>query len=219
MLCRYGRFPVYETFTVFIHQMINDTENRELSLALLAGGDRAELTRMVDIYSNPVYRIAMKFLNSEQDAEDVTQETFIKVMQAIKSFEGRSRLSTWIYRITVNEALMVLRRRRGVVVSLDAGRDEDSESVDTPVEIEDWCCLPESEFVSAELRKEMDQAIKSLPEKLRIVFILRDLEDLSIKETTEILGLTESAVKTRLLRARLALREQLTHYFQEHKPA
>jgi len=82
------------------------------------------------------------------------------------------------------------------------------------VEIEDWCCRPEVETMDAELRREMDQAIARLPEKLRIVFQLRDMEDLSIRETAQVLGLTESAVKTRLLRARLILREELTHYFQ-----
>jgi len=191
---------------------------KEFSIEKLQRGDRVELADLVDHFSNPVYRIAMNILRSEQDAEDVIQETFMKVIHGIKSFEGRSSLSTWIYRIAVNESLMMIRKRKGVEISIDED-SEDEEGVTAPKEIEDWCCLPEKEFMTVEIRREMDDAIRSLPEKLRIVFQLRDMEDLSIQETTQVLGLTESAVKTRLLRARLLLREKLSQYFHEKAAA
>lgn len=196
--------------------MNSATNNQDISIEKLRAGDRAELAQLVDQFSNPVYRIAMNILKSEQDAEDVIQETFIKVFHSVKRFEGRSSLATWIYRIAVNEALMMIRKRKGIQVSIDE-EAEDDEGATAPREIEDWCCLPEKEFMNAEFREQMDAAIGSLPQKLRIVFQLRDVEDLSIHETAEVLGLTESAVKTRLLRARLTLREELTHYFHDRQ--
>lgn len=193
--------------------MNSTVTKREIDLDLLKQGNRGELAALVEQFSNPVYRIAMNILHSEQDAEDIIQETFIKVIHGIRNFEGRSSLATWIYRIAVNEALMATRRRKGNLVSIDAEIDM-GEGETNPVEIEDWCCRPEVETMDAELRREMDKAVAGLPEKLRIVFQLRDMEDLSIRETAQVLGLTDSAVKTRLLRARLILREELTHYFQ-----
>lgn len=196
--------------------MNQNIDNPEFSLELLQSGDRGEFARLVDFYSKRVYGIALNILHSPEDAEDILQETFIKVLHGINSFEGRSSLSTWIYRIAVNEALMVIRKRKGIEVSLDAD-PEDEEAVSTPHEIVDWCCLPEEEFVTGELREVMDKAIERLPEKLRIVFIMRDMEDLSIRETANALQLTESAVKTRLLRARMMLREDISYYFKERQ--
>ncbi len=196
--------------------MNQNVENPEFSLELLQSGDRAELAKLVGHYSNRVYGIAMNILHSPEDAEDILQETFIKVLHGLKSFEGRSSLSTWIYRIAVNEALMLIRKRKGIEVSIDVD-SEDDEGMTAPREIVDWCCLPEEEFVSGELRDVMDKAIEKLPEKLRVVFILRDMEDLSIRDTANALQLSESAVKTRLLRARLMLREDISHYFNERQ--
>lgn len=196
--------------------MNQNASKPEFSLSLLQNGDPAELARLVDHYSNPVYRIILNILNNPQDAEDILQEAFIKVIHGLKSFEGRSSLSTWIYRIAVNEALMLVRKRKGVEVSIDEENDDD-EGMATPREIIDWCCQPEEEFVSGEITEVMNKAIDELPEKLRIVFILRDMEDLSIRDTAQALGMTESAVKTRLLRARLLLREVISRYFVERK--
>ena len=168
---------------------------------------------MVDAYSTQIYRLALKMLGVEQDAEDVLQNTFLKAMQAIKKFEGRSSLSTWLYRIAVNEALMMLRRQKPTVpVAMDY---EDDDELKHPTQFTDWCCLPEDELLSAESKGHLDQAIRRLPEKLQVVFLLRDIEGLSIRETSQALDLTETAVKTRLLRARLNLREQLSLYYGE----
>ena len=191
----------------------NDT-NQEISLEALQAGDRAEFARMVDAFSTQIYRLALKMLGVEQDAEDVLQNTFLKAMQSIKNFEGRSSLSTWLYRIAVNEALMMLRRQKPTVhVAMDY--EDDDDELQHPTQFTDWCCLPEDELLSAESKGHLDKAIRQLPEKLQVVFLLRDIEGLSIRETSETLGLTETAVKTRLLRARLNLREQLSLYYGE----
>jgi RNA polymerase sigma-70 factor (ECF subfamily) len=186
----------------------------EISLTALQSGDRAEFARLVDAYSTPIYRLALKMLGVPQDAEDVLQNTFLKAFQHVGAFEGRSSLSTWLYRIAANEALMQL-RRKSPAFSIDEEPVDEEGADTTPVEFTDWCCLPESELASVEARKQLDQAIRTLPEKLRVVFVLRDIEGLSIKETGEALNLTETAVKTRLLRARLHLRERLSRYFGE----
>lgn len=193
--------------------MIKSQPN-EISLEALRLGDQAEFARLVDAYSGPVYRLGLRMLGNEQDAEDVLQNTFLSALTHISGFEGRSSLSTWLYRIAANEALMAIRRRKPEV-NLDDFGPGDSENDLTPLQFVDWSGLPESELLSEEGRKLLDQAIQSLPEALRIVFVLRDIEGVSIRETAEALGLTETNVKTRLLRARLNLREKLSSYYSE----
>lgn len=183
-------------------------------LERLRQGDPAEFARLVDTYAPRLYRLALKMVRQPQDAEDVLQEAFLKAYQALPQFDGRSRLSTWLYRITVNEALMLLRRKHPETVSLEAPRgdavdDEEQEGL----EIVDWCCLPEDELLSAEARAVMEEAIAQLSPPLRAVFLLRDVEGLSTRETAEALGINEGAVKVRLSRARAQLRQALTAYF------
>ncbi|NCP87278.1 MAG: RNA polymerase subunit sigma-24 [Anaerolineae bacterium CG_4_9_14_3_um_filter_57_17] len=185
----------------------------EISIAALKAGDRAEFARLAASFSTPIYRLALKMTGDPSDAEDVLQNTFLKALQHIHGFEERSSLSTWMYRIAANEALMTLRRRKSQI-PVDENPDDSDEEL-APMQFTDWCCLPESEFVSAEAKKQLDQAIQHLPDSLRVVFLLRDIEGLSIKETVEALNLSETAVKTRLLRARLRLREKLSSYFGE----
>jgi len=187
---------------------------KDISLQALQAGDRAEFARMVDAYSGPIYRLALKMLGQDQDAEDVLQNTFLKALQHIDGFEGRSSLSTWLYRIAANEALMLLRKKRPEIEMTDT-EPEDDLSEYAPTQFVDWCCLPEDETLSAEAKAQLDQAIQTLPETLRIVFLLRDIEGLSIQETSQALNLSETAVKTRLLRARLKLRERLSLYYGE----
>ena len=185
----------------------------EISIEALRLGERREFARLVDAYSGPLYRLALKMLGNPPDAEDALQNTFLKAFQHIDKFEGRSSLSTWLYRIASNEALMLLRKRHPETTFSDIpSEDEDDQNYD-PVQITDWCCLPEEELLSAEARTALDRAVQHLPETLRIVFVLRDIEDLSIQETSQVLGLSETAVKTRLLRARLRLREELSSYY------
>lgn len=188
--------------------------NSNISLAALKAGDRTEFARLVDATSNHIYHLALKILRDPQDAEDVLQESYIKALRALPNFEGRSTLSTWLYRIAVNEALMLLRKRRTNLVSVEDETDEDDEQ--PGMVLTDWVGLPENELLSTESRQRLETAVDTLPDTLRIVFMLRDIEGLSIKETADLLKLTETAVKTRLLRARLKLRNQLSIYFGEH---
>lgn len=181
------------------------------SIEALRSGDRDEFARLVDAYSGPIYRLGLRMLGREQDAEDVLQNTFVKILQHIKGFEQRSSLSTWIYRIASNEALMMLRKMRPEV-NLDEQGDNDDEDF-MPVQFVDWGALPGEILESKEAKDYLEKAIKGLPEPMRVVFILRDIEGLSIKETSDALNLTETNVKTRLLRARLNLREKLSVYF------
>ncbi len=195
--------------------MSESVSSPTFSLEALRNGDRKEFARLVDTFSTPIYRLALKILGDPQDAEDILQETFIKALSALPTFEGRSSLSTWLYRIAVNEALMMLRRRKPeTLLTENDGGDEESGDGESAYLI-DWCCLPEEELLSEEARQFLDRAIAQLPENLRLVFWLRDVEGLSIKETAEALGLSETNVKTRLLRARLRLRELLSDYYRE----
>jgi RNA polymerase sigma-70 factor (ECF subfamily) len=188
--------------------------SEDYSLTALRSGDRAEFARLVESTSGFIYRLALKLLEDPQDAEDVMQETFIKAHRGLAKFDGRSSLSTWLYRIATNEALMLIRRRKAPQVSIEEPQADEHEEQE-PLQILDWCCAPEVELMSSEARQMLDQAVDRLPSSLRVVFILRDIEGLSTLETGEVLNLSETAVKTRLSRARLRLREELTGYFGE----
>ena len=187
----------------------------EISVESLRLGDREEFSRLVDAYSGPIYRLGLKMLGIPSDAEDVLQNTFLKAFQHLKDFEGRSSISTWLYRIAANEALMMLRKQRPEVTLSDVTPENDDNDDYSPAQFIDWRQLPEDEFLSSEAQVAMDSAVQHLPENQRIVFILRDIEGLSIQETGEALNLSEAAVKTRLLRARLRLREELSEYYSE----
>jgi len=194
--------------------MVNPT-SQEPSLEKLRTGDRAEFARLVDAYSAPIYRLGLRMLGNAQDAEDILQNTFLNALTHLPEFEGRSSLATWLYRIAANEALMSIRRRKPEV-NLEDLQADDPDADWMPATFADWSNLPEAELLSEEGKKNLEAAIAGLPENLRLVFIMRDIEGLSIKETAGALGLTETNVKTRLLRARLHLREQLSSYYGEH---
>jgi RNA polymerase sigma-70 factor, ECF subfamily len=187
-----------------------------ISLTALRDGDRAEFAHLVERYSTQVYALALRMLGDPQDAEDVLQETFLKAFRAIRNFEGRSRLSTWLYRIAINESLMRLRKARKEPLSIDS-HDEDEEDENESLQIVDWSGLPEDKLLSAESRKMMDKAVQTLSPALRAVFLLRDVQELSIRETGEALDLNEAVVKTRLSRARFYLRNELSKYYKENE--
>jgi RNA polymerase sigma-70 factor (ECF subfamily) len=193
---------------------MNQTMLTDISLEALVNGDRAEFARLVDAYSSPIYRLGLRMLGNPQDAEDVLQNTFLNALTHLPSFEGRSSLATWLYRIAANEALMLIRKRKPEI-ELEPDKGEEHAEDLKPAQIVDWSALPEDELLSGEGKNVLDAAIQSLPESLRIVFLLRDVEGLSIKETAESLNLSETNVKTRLLRARLSLREKLSAYHGE----
>jgi RNA polymerase sigma-70 factor (ECF subfamily) len=155
-------------------------------------------------------------VGNPQDAEDILQDTFIKAFNNIDHFEGRSKISTWLYRIAVNESLMLLRRRKGNTLPLD--KEIKTDQGDTiPRQIVDWCCLPEKELISGESRRYIREAINTLSDTNRAAFLLRDVEGLSTKEAAETLEISESALKVRLMRARMQLRDELTDFFAEKK--
>lgn len=193
------------------------TDSEDFSIDALRSGDRVEFARLLDVYSGPIYRLAIRILGNSQDAEDVLQDTFIKAFRAIGDFEGKSTLSTWLFRIATNEALMLVRKRKPDLMKLVEIDQDDENEQSAPMQLTDWCCLPESELASVEARKYLDEAVNRLSPALRFVFLLRDVEGLSIRETAEMLGITEVNVKTRLLRARMRLREALSNYYSGHQ--
>jgi len=194
--------------------MVEVKKSEVFSLEALRAGDRAEFARLVGANYQLIFRLAFRMLGDQQDAEDVLQETFIKAFRHLKDFDGRSSPSTWLYRIATNEALMLLRKQKPGLVSVDEPNQND-EAEQEPLQIVDWCCMPEQELMSTEARAHLEQAIDRLLLYLRLVFLLRDIQGLSTKETGEVLDLSEMAVKTRLSRARLRLREELSGYFGE----
>jgi len=186
-------------------------------LAGLQAGDAAAYRQMVERNSAQVYSVALSLLGDEQEAEDVLQETFLSAFQALDRFEGRSKLSTWLYRIATNASLMHLRKEgRMTVLSLDQPhRAEDEGGQQLSRHLVDWTALPDDQLLTAEALQEMDRAIAELPEALRVTFVLRDIQGLSGAETADVLGITVQAVKNRLHRARLRLRDRLSDYFAE----
>ena len=187
---------------------------KTISIKALQAGDRDAYAAMVDQYSDQLYRLALRMLGNPQEAEDVVQETYLNAFRAIHRFEGRSSLGTWLYRIASNQALMRLRKNQPELVSVDEPIEGKEGSL-IPRQLKDWCCLPEKEFMTHESQKQLELAINMLSPALKTAFVLRDLHGLSTRETADVLDISESAVKTRLLRARLALREQMSGYFGE----
>ena len=185
----------------------------EIHIEKLQAGDRAEFAHLIEVYSEYVYNLAVKMLGNELDAEDVLQETFLKAFRSIRSFKGDASISTWLYRIAANESLMVLRKRRPESYPIEIDREDEDENP-TAVEIVDWGALPEEELLTAENIDYLNALVQSLSPALRIVFLLRDVMELSVREASEVLGVTENVVKTRLSRARLQLRQALSQYFR-----
>lgn len=179
----------------------------------LIAGNHAAFAELVDRTSGKIFSLALRMLGNEQDAEDVLQETYIKALNALPNFQGKSSVTTWLFRIAVNEALMLLRKQKPSVQLVEIDRED--EDKDGPLEIVDWRNLPENELVKEETREQLQRAADKLSPALKTVFLLRDVQGFSGHETAEIVGINEDAVKTRLVRARLKLREDLSAYFRE----
>jgi RNA polymerase sigma-70 factor (ECF subfamily) len=178
-------------------------------------GSMPAFEQLVDRHTAMVFRVVMHITNSHEDAEDSVQEAFLKAFRHLQHFEERARFSTWLTRIAVNEALIKLRTsRRAQIISMDEETGESSPLADR---ISDWRPNPEQLYNSSQLREILQQALVVLPRAHRVVFLLRDVEGLSIAETAEMLGLTVSNVRTRLHRARLGLRQRLSRHFESRK--
>jgi RNA polymerase sigma-70 factor (ECF subfamily) len=195
----------------------DDAATQELALVQAAkGGDISAFDQLIKRYDRNVFRIAQHITQNREDAEDVVQEAFLKAYTNLGSFQGNSKFYTWLVRIAVNEALMKLRRRKtSKTVSMD--EDVETEEGSMPREFADWSPNPEQLYGQSELGDILQKTVQGLPASFRTVFVLRDVEGLSTEETAEMLGLSIPAVKSRLLRARLQLRERLNRYFKKTK--
>lgn len=195
-------------------QFSDDPTEKEL-LRQAKGGDYFAFQQLVVRLQPRVYGLAYRILGQAQDAEDVTQQTFLALIEHIADFREESSLATWVLRIATNHALKILRKKRTVkmVAMSDMGSEEGYGDVPHPEFIAPWSRTAEEIAQDAEVQAELEKGLDGLDEKYRLVFVLRDIEGLSVRETAEALGLTESSVKVRLLRARLALRELLTKKF------
>ncbi|MGA7855237.1 MAG: sigma-70 family RNA polymerase sigma factor [Candidatus Acidiferrales bacterium] len=182
-------------------------------VAAAKAGDISAFETLVGRYERKIFRLAQNITQNREDAEDVMQESFLKSYQHLGEFQGNSRFYTWLVRIAVNQALMKLRKRRPNQVSLDEEIDTGEDTM--PREVEDWGPSPEDRYEQSELGRILTTTIAELDPPFRIVFQLRDIEELSTEETAEALGLSIPAVKSRLLRARLKLRQKLNRYFRQ----
>jgi RNA polymerase sigma-70 factor (ECF subfamily) len=182
-------------------------------VAKAKAGDADAFTDLINQYERRVFRMAKQITQNDEDAEDVLQETFLKAYSHLDGFQGNSKFYTWLVRIAVNEALMKLRKRRSdKTVPLDEPIDTGEDVVAREVAV--WEDNPEQRYSREEMADILNEAVQSLKPAYRTVFVLRDIEEMSIEETAEALGLSISAVKSRLLRARLQLREKLTRQFK-----
>jgi len=176
-------------------------------------GDLDAFEALTYRYEQRVYSLALRMLRHEQDAEDVTQQAFLSALVGLDGFRGEASFGTWLLRVATHAALKIIRKRKGLeTVSLEDATEpgEDYESIPHPEYIADWRQSPEQLVHKHEIRRLLDEALDKLDEKHRLVFLLRDVEGLSVKEAAEALGLSEANTKVRLLRARLQLREELT---------
>lgn len=191
-------------------------DNEAALVASAKGGNLAAFEELIQRYERKIFRLAQNITQNREDAEDVMQDAFLKSFAHLGDFQGDSRFYTWLVRIAVNEALMKLRKRRPDQVSLDESIETENDLM--PREVEDWGPTPEQRYAQTELHEILSDVIGSLDPAFRIVFLLRDVEELSTEETAQLLALSVPAVKSRLLRARLKLRQKLNKYFQRSEP-
>jgi len=192
--------------------------DEDVLLEELRKGTPEAVEMLFDRFHGKIFSLAMSILKNESDAEEATQDVFLTVVQKAHTFKGNSALYSWIYRICVNTCLMRLRRkRRGETVSIEDFMPVFTEDGMHASRIDDWSKEVERKALDKELGQVIKRCTENLSEKYRVVFVLSDVEGLSNEETAQILGLTVPAVKSRLHRARLYLREQLTRYLREGK--
>lgn len=192
---------------------MSESDNDAVLVNRAKAGELEAFEALATRYERRVYSLALRMLRQEQDAEDVTQQTFMSVLEHLSSFRAESSFATWLMSIATHAALKIIRKRRGLdIVSLEeATEPQDSyENVAHPEYIADWRESPGQLAQSNETKHLIDEALAKLDDKHRTIFLLRDVEGLSIQETAEALNLSEANVKVRLLRARLQLREMLT---------
>jgi RNA polymerase sigma-70 factor (ECF subfamily) len=194
-----------------------ETETPDVELVHRAkNGDLNAFEELINRHERRVYSLARRILRHEHDAEDVTQQTLLSAVEHLPEFREEASFSTWLMRIATHAALKVLRKRKGLpTVSLEEATEpsEDDDTAPHPEFIADWRENPVILAQRAETQRLLEESLHELDEKHRMVFLLRDVEGMSVKETAEALGISEANVKVRLLRARLQLRERLTRAF------
>jgi len=190
--------------------------DEHLLVAAAKSGDGAAFEELVNRYERKIFRLTMNITGNTEDAEDAMQDAFLKSYTHLQSFHGDSRFYTWLVRIAANEALMRLRKRRPNQFSIDEPIEGEDDLM--PREIEDWEPSPEQQYAQSEMQGILKEVIAQLEPDYRIVFVLRDVEELSTEETAQTLGISIPAVKSRLLRARLKLRQKLNRYFRKGEP-
>jgi RNA polymerase sigma-70 factor (ECF subfamily) len=189
------------------------TAGDEELVRIAQGGENRAFDELVRRYQDKVYRLSYKILRHEDDAAEALQDAFLSAYRGLGNFKAESTFSTWLYRIATNASLMKYRKRRDGHVSLDQSQSANEEA--EPIQLADWAAQPPEELLTAETRQVMAEGVERLPEELRTVFVLRDIEELSNAEVAEILGLSVAAVKSRLHRGRIQLRERLNRYFND----
>jgi len=191
-----------------------EISDAQLIARCLVGDDRHAFAELVKRHQSPV-RACLRKLTAGNHAlaDDLAQETFVLAWRNLKSFRQEVRFSTWLYRIATNAALMKYRKRRDGHVSLE--QSQSGEGTGEPMQIPDWSQQPLNELLNSETHDVMEEGVEKLPEELRTVFVLRDVEGLSNAEVAEVLNLSVAAVKSRLHRARIALRDRLNRYFAD----
>ena len=187
-------------------------DDEHLLVAAAKRGDTHAFEELVSRYEAKIFRLTMNITRNREDAEDAMQDAFLKSYAHLKNFQGDSRFYTWLVRIAANEALMRLRKRRPNQFSLDEPVEGEEDLM--PRELEDWGPSPEQRFAQKEMHEILSEVIDNLEPDFRVVFVLRDVEELSTEETAKALGISIPAVKSRLLRARLKLRQRLDRYFR-----
>jgi RNA polymerase sigma-70 factor (ECF subfamily) len=177
-------------------------------------GDTKAFEELMKRTQDKIYNLGIKFFGNKEDAADLLQETYIKAYESLPNFEGRSSFSTWLYRIATNFALMKLRKEKMKKVSIEELKELSDGSKDS-IDFYDWSENPYLHYKNEELKEILNEAINSLPPKYKTIFILHDIEGLSIQEVAKILSLSVPTVKTRIHRSRLYLREKLSEYFKK----
>ncbi|HEU0049961.1 MAG TPA: sigma-70 family RNA polymerase sigma factor [Nitrososphaera sp.] len=194
---------------------MNGTASDDLSLVHASKmGDIAAFEELVKRYDRQLFRIAQHLTRNREDAQDVVQEAFLKAFRNLEQFRENSKFSTWLIRIALNESLMKLRKRRQIAeTSID--NDFEAEEEQLPIDVADWAPNPEELYRATELQEILRRTLHELGPSLRVVFVLRDIEGLSLEQAAKALGLSVAAVKARSWRARLQLRERLSKYFHQ----
>jgi RNA polymerase sigma-70 factor (ECF subfamily) len=188
-------------------------EDEHLLVAAAKAGDASAFEELVNRYERKIFRLTMNITRNREDAEDAMQDAFMKAYSHLDKFQEESRFYTWLVRIAANEALMRLRKRRPNQLSLDEPIESEDDFI--PQQIEDWGPSPEQRYAQTEMRDILRGVIDELTPDFRLVFLLRDVEGLSTEETAEAVGISEAAVKSRLLRGRLKLRQKLNRHFRQ----